>query len=114
MQKVHDLRSLKEFSELYKGYKILNFSNENLIEDDIEFNLTLIISSLTKLEKVIEEFDSSTPITQITTQVVSEGFISEDKFIEVQLNIKEWQKFAKQADDTGQINRILSMLTGSH
>ncbi len=114
MQKVKDLKSLEKFSTLYKDYKILNFDSGNIKKEDFENNTKLILSSLKHLVPIIEEFDNTTPTTQITFQVITEGFITEKKFTEVQLNIKKWQEVTKLSGGSDQLNRILSMLTGSH
>ena len=114
MKKVKDLKSLEKFSKLYKDYKILDFDGENIKKEDFENNTKLIISSLQHLVPIIEEFDSTTPTTQITFQVITEGFITEKEFTDVQLNIKRWQQVTKLSGGSDQLNRILSMLTGSH
>lgn len=114
MQKVKDLKSLEKFSNLYKDYKILNFDSGNIKKEDFENNTKLILSSLQHLAPIIEEFDSTTPATQITFQVITEGFVTEKEFTDVQLNVKRWQEVTKLSDGSDQLNRILSMLTGSH
>ena len=114
MQKVKDLKSLEKFSKLYKDYKILNFENKNIKKEDYDFNTNLILTSLQHLAPIIEEFDDSTPSTQITFQVITEGFVTEKEFTNVQLNIKKWQEVTKLSGGSEQLNRILSMLTGSH
>ena len=114
MQKVKDLKSLEKFSKLYKDYKILNFDSGNIKKEDFENNTKLILSSLQHLAPIIEGFDSTTPATQITFQVITEGFVTEKEFTDVQLNVKRWQEVTKLSDGSDQLNRILSMLTGSH
>lgn len=114
MQKVKDLKSLEKFSKLYKDYKILNFDSGNIKKQDFENNTKLILSSLQHLTSVIKEFDSTTPATQITFQVITEGFVTEKEFTDVQLNVKRWQEVTKLSGGSDQLNRILSMLTGSH
>ena len=114
MQKVKDLKSLEKFSTLYKDYKILNFDSGNIKKEDFEYNTKLILSSLQYLVPIIEEFDNTTPTTQITFQVITEGFVTKKKFTDVQLNIKKWQEVTKLSGGSDQLNRILSMLTGSH
>jgi len=114
VQKVKDLKSLEKFSKLYKEYKILNFDSGEINKEDFEFNTKLILSSLQHLSSIIEEFDSTTPATQITFQVITEGFVTEKEFTDVQLNVKRWQEVTKLSDGSEQLNRILSMLTGSH
>ena len=114
MQKVKDLKSLEKFSRLYKDYKILNFDSGNIKKEDFENNTKIILSSLQHLAPIIEEFDSTTPATQITFQVITEGFVTEKEFTDVQLNVKRWQEVTKLSGGSDQLNRILSMLTGSH
>jgi hypothetical protein len=114
MKKVKNLKSLEKFSKLYKDYKILDFDGGNIKKEDFEKNTKLILSSLQHLVPIIEEFDSTTPTTQITFQVITEGFITEKEFTNVQLNIKRWQQVTKLSGGSDQLNRILSMLTGSH
>ena len=114
MQKVKDLKSLEKFSKLYKDYKNLNFDSGNIKKEDFENNTKLILSSLQHLAPIIEEYDSTTPATQITFQVITEGFVTEKEFTDVQLNVKRWQEVTKLSGGSDQLNRILSMLTGSH
>jgi|TARA_B110001450_G_scaffold208673_1_gene199405 hypothetical protein len=114
VQKVKDLKSLEKFSKLYKDYKILNFDSGNIKKEDFENNTKLILSSLQHLAPIIEEYDSTTPATQITFQVITEGFVTEKEFTDVQLNVKRWQEVTKLSGGSDQLNRILSMLTGSH
>tara|TARA_B100000989_G_C19436910_1_gene425536 strand:- start:204 stop:548 length:345 start_codon:yes stop_codon:yes gene_type:complete len=114
MQKVKDLKSLEKFSKLYKDYKILNFESGNIKKEDFDFNTKLILASLQHFAPIIEEFDETTPTTQITFQVITEGFVTEKEFTDVQLNIKRWQEVTKLSGGSDQLNRILSMLTGSH
>ena len=114
MQKVKDLKSLEKFSTLYKDYKILNFDSGNIKKEDFDYITKLILSSLMHLVPIIEEFDNTTPTTQITFQVITEGFVTKKKFTDVQLNIKKWQEVTKLSGGSDQLNRILSMLTGSH
>ena len=56
--------------------------------------------------------DETIPITQITIGVISEGFVKEAKFIEVNLNLKEVQKALKLMDFDDRLERTISMLTG--
>tara|TARA_B100001250_G_C19642636_1_gene718966 strand:- start:276 stop:620 length:345 start_codon:yes stop_codon:yes gene_type:complete len=114
LQKVKDLKSLEKFSKLYKDYRILIFDIGEINEEDIAFNTKLILTSLQHLAPIIEEFDETTPSTQITFQVITEGFVTEKEFTDVQLNIKRWQEVTKLSGGSDQLNRILSMLTGSH
>ena len=112
MQKVKDLKSLEKFSKLYKDYKILNFDYKN--QEDFENNTKLILSSLSHLTPITEEFDNTIPTSQITFQVVTEGFVTEKEYTDVQQNIKRWKELTKLSSGSEQVTRMLSWLTGSH
>ena len=112
MQKVKDLKSLKKFSKLYQDYKILNFEDGSLNKKDYDHNFKLIKECLGYLLPVIDEFDNTTPSTQITMQVIVEGFVDKQKFIDVQLNLKRWQEVSKAIDASDQLQGILKVLTG--
>ena len=45
-------------------------------------------------------------------QVIVEGFVDKQKFIDVQLNLKRWQEVAKAIDASDQLQGILKVLTG--
>ena len=107
-----DLEKLKDFSKLYKKYKLLDF--ENLSKSDFTNNCKLIGEAV-KILLSLTNVNPDTPTTFLTYQVVSEGFIKEDKYIKIQLNLKEWQSRIKGADDNEQIislRNILRVLTG--
>ena len=112
MQKVKNLKSLEKFSNLYKDYRILNFESSDLNKKDYEHNVKLLIESLKHIASVLEEFDDTTPTTQITFQVITEGFVTEKQFTDVQLNLKRWQEVSKLTDASAQLQKILSSLTG--
>ena len=46
--------------------------------------------------------------------MISESFVTKKEFTDVQLNIKKWQEATKLSGSSDKLNRILSMLTGSH
>ena len=107
-----DLEKLKDFSKLYKKYKLLDF--ENLNKSDFTNNYKLIGEAV-KILLSLTNVNPDTPTTFLTYQAVSEGFIKEDKYIKIQLNLKEWQSRIKGADDNEQIislRNVLRMLTG--
>ena len=112
MQKVKDSKSLKNFSKLYQDYKILNFEDGNLNKKDFDHNFTLMKECIAHLVPLIDEFGDTTPVTQITMQVIVEGFVDEQKFIDVQLNLKRWQEISKAIDASKQLQSTLKILTG--
>jgi hypothetical protein len=117
MKKVKDVETLEKFSLLYKNYKILNLQNLNLkfeyYRDEFEYNENLVTSSLKLLDKIIKkEFSNSTPTLEIIYQVVTEGFVTENKFLDVQINIKRWQEVIKLTNGPDQLQKLLAQLTG--
>jgi hypothetical protein len=119
MKKVKDLETLEKFSLLYKNYKILNLQNLNLkfehYKDEFEYNENLVTSSLKHLDKIIiKEFSNSTPALEIIYQVVTEGFVTENKFLDVQINIKRWQEVIKLTNGPDQLQKMLAKLTGAN
>ena len=92
------------------GNDNINFED---FKKDFLNNQNLILSSLKILQTLMnKEYDEKTPITQVTFQVVSEGFVTEKKFIDVQLNLKKWQEAAKLTDASPQLQKMLMILTG--
>jgi hypothetical protein len=117
MKKVKDLETLQKFSLLYKNYKILNLQNLNLkfehYKDEFEYNKNLVTSSLKYLDKIKKkEFSNSTPTLEIIYQVVTEGFVTENKFLDVQINIKRWQEVIKLTNGSDQLQKLLAKLIG--
>ena len=117
MKKVKDVKTLEKFSLLYKNYKILNLQNLNLkfehYKDEFEYNKNLVTSSLKCLDKIIKkEFSNSTPTLEIIYQIVTEGFVTENKFLGVQINIKRWQEIVKLTNGPDQLQKMLAQLTG--
>ena len=117
MKKVKDVKTLEKFSLLYKNYKILNLQNLNLkfehYKDEFEYNKNLVTSSLKHLDQIIKkEFSNSTPTLEIIYQIVTEGFVTENKFLGVQINIKRWQEVVKLTNGPDQLQKMLAQLTG--
>ena len=117
MKKVKDLETLEKFSLLYKNYKILNLQNLNLkfehYKDEFDYNENLVTSSLKYLDKIKKkEFSNSTPTLEIIYQVVTEGFVTENKFLDVQINIKRWQEVIKLTNGSDQLQKLLAKLIG--
>jgi hypothetical protein len=116
MKKVKDIKTLEKFSLLYKNYKILNLQNLNLkfehYKDEFEYNENLVTSSLKLLDQIIKkEFSNTTPTLEIIYQIVTEGFVTEDRFLDVQINIKRWQEVLKLTNSPDQLQKMLTKLT---
>ena len=113
MQRVKDLKSLEKFSNLYKDYRILNFESSDLNKKDYDHNVKLLFESIKHILPILEEFDGTTPTTQITFQVITAGFVTEKQFTDVQLNLQRWQEVTKLTGASAQLQGIFSSLTGS-
>ena len=116
MKKIQDTETLEKFSLLYKNYKILNLQNLNLkfehYKDEFEYNENLVMSSLKLLDQIIKkEFSNTTTTLEIIYQIVTEGFVTEDRFLDVQINIKRWQEVLKLTNSPDQLQKMLTKLT---
>ena len=93
---------LESLSKYYNSYKVIdpnNFDPSNLYED-------LVKNLIPSLGLIAQELtDPSTPMTQFTVQMISNGLVSKEKFIEV-------QKTLKSMDFDNRLERTISMLTG--
>ena len=107
-----NLEALKHFAKLYEEYKILNFEKNNFSKEDFKKNHALLLTSVKHLGELTEEVEESTPTTLITFQVIAEGFVTKERYVDVQLNLKQWQVFAKMSDASQQLRAILRVLTG--
>jgi len=74
--------ALKSLSKYYNSYKVIDPNNfdpkdlyENLVKNLIP-SLGLIAQELT---------DSSTPMTQFTVQMISNGLVTKEKFININI-----------------------------
>lgn len=113
--KVKNIKALKEFAKLYDEYKILDFeSPEVLVKYEKEFsnNYQAIKKSIKPLLEIVDETDPTTPTTFITYQVITEKLVTEERYTEVQLNLKRWQEIAKMGDDNVDMIKVLSIFTG--
>jgi hypothetical protein len=43
---------------------------------------------------------------------VTEGFVTENKFLDVQINIKRWQEVIKLTNGSDQLQKLLAKLIG--
>ena len=111
--KIKNQKALKKFSKLYEDYKILDFKNNNIFDsDDYKTNIKLILESLGYLNELVDEVDPTTPTTYLTANVIVEGYVTEKRYTEVQLNLKDWQKALIDIDGNPQLRGIIKILTG--
>ena len=102
-------QALDAFAGFYNNYKKIDpkkFDPQTLYE-------TLVKDLVPALGLMVEEIsDESTPTTHFTIKVITEGLVTEKKFTEVNLNLKEVQKALKTNDFDDRLERIISMVTG--
>lgn len=106
---------LKKFSTFYDEYKIIDFDNLNDVSDrtreDYEFNQKLLFEKFRILTEIVDD-NTEEASTKITFQVVTENFITADRYIEVQLNLKEWQKLCIGYEEFKDLGKLLRFATG--
>ena len=102
-------KALPALAKFYNNYKKINpkkFDPKKLYDKflkELVPALGLMASEIT---------DPTTPTTHFTIQVIKEKLVTKDKYIEVNLNLKEVQKALKTMDFDDRLERIISMLTG--
>ena len=112
-QKVKNITALKEFSEIYHKYKIIDFSDD--VESNlkiIESNRKLLFDGIKILSEISKDLDPNIPTTYITSQIVDQNFVSDEKYVEVQLNLKELHRYCIGVDELELFTRVLRMYTG--
>jgi mRNA deadenylase 3'-5' endonuclease subunit Ccr4 len=60
--------------------------------------------------KIADNNNPDTPVGLLLTTLVTDNFINEKKFIEVQLNLKELKKLANSLDMDKRLQAILGVL----
>ena len=112
-QKVKNITALKEFSEIYHKYKIIDFSDD--VESNlkiIESNRKLLFDGIKILSEISKDLDPNIPTTYITSQIVDQNFVSDEKYVEVQLNLKELHRYCIGVDELELFTRVLRMYPG--
>ena len=106
------VRVLKKFSTFYDEYKVLNFHNPKEISlNDYDFNKKLLFDKFKILLEIIDD-DPDVASTRVTFQVVAENFITDERYMEVQLNLKEWQKRCIGHEEFTDLGKLLRFATG--
>ena len=86
---------LKKIAKFYNEYQIINFSDQNELKSkkkaltkQMEELVNVVLPALAK----IGETNSEMPVGMLLVSLVSDKLVSEEKFIEVQKNLKEMKK----------------------
>jgi len=101
---------LKKIAKFYNEYQIINFSDQNELKSkkkaltkQMEELVNVVLPALAK----IGETNSEMPVGMLLVSLVSDKLVSEEKFIEVQKNLKEMQKLG---DMLGFDKRLVGIL----
>jgi len=86
----------EKISQFYNEYEVINFRDQNSLKSQnqklkkqIEDLVNVVLPCLAKLG----ETNSEMPVGMLLASLVSDKLVSEEKFIEVQNNLKEMKKF---------------------
>ena len=100
----------EKISQFYNEYQVINFSDQNELKSEkkaltkqMEELVSIVLPCLAK----IGETDSEMPVGMLLASLVSDKLVSEEKFIEVQNNLKEMKKLG---DMLGFDKRLVGIL----
>ena len=86
----------EKISQFYNEYQVINFSDQNELKSEkkaltkqMDELVNIVLPCLAK----IGETDSEMLVGMLLASLVSDKLVSEEKFIEVQNNLKEMKKF---------------------
>ena len=102
------LKFLAKFYNNYRAYDLEKIYPEAIYKD-LSKNKDLIMG-LACLDRYT--IDPDTPVTKFIVQVISSGYVNEDKFIEVNMNLKNIQKHLKLHNSSHELADLISILTG--
>ena len=101
---------LKKVAKFYNEYQVINFSDQNELKSEkkaltkqMEELVNVVLPCLAKLG----ETNSEMPVGMLLVSLVSDKLVSEEKFIEVQKNLKEMKKLG---DMLGFDKRLVGIL----
>ena len=103
----------EKISQFYNEYQVINFSDQNELKSEkkaltkqMEELVNIVLPCLAK----IGETDSEMLVGMLLASLVSDKLVSEEKFIEVQNNLKEMKKLGDMLDFDKRLVGILNAL----
>ena len=103
----------EKISQFYNEYQVINFSDQNVYKSQkkaatkqMEELVNVVLPCLAK----IGETDSEMLVGMLLASLVSDKLVSEEKFIEVQNNLKEMKKLGDMLDFDKRLVGILNAL----
>ena len=107
------MKDLESVAQFYNEYEIINFRDQNELKSQkkaltkqIEELTNIVLPCLAK----IGETNSEMPVGMLLASLVSDKLVSEEKFIEVQNNLKEMKKLGDMLDFDKRLVGILNAL----
>ena len=104
---------LKKVAKFYNEYQVINFRDQNELKSkkkaltkQMEELVNIVLPCLAK----IGETNSEMPVGMLLVSLVSDKLISEEKFIEVQKNLKEMKKLGDMLGFDKKLVGILNAL----
>ena len=106
----NNVNELKVIAQFYNEYQVINFHDQNEMKSQkkaltkqMEELVNVVLPCLAKLG----ETNSEMPVGMLLASLVSDKLVSEEKFIEVQNNLKEMKKLG---DMLGFDKRLVGIL----
>ena len=104
------MKDLERIAQFYNEYQVINFSDQNELKSEkkaltkqMEELVNIVLPCLAK----IGETDSEMLVGMLLASLVSDKLVSEEKFIEVQNNLKEMKE---SGDTLGFDKRLVGIL----
>ena len=104
---------LKKVAKFYNEYQVINFRDQNELKSkkkaltkQMEELVNVVLPCLAKMG----ETNSEMPVGMLLVSLVSDKLISEEKFIEVQKNLKEMKKLGDMLGFDKKLVGILNAL----
>ena len=112
-EKVKNIDALRRFSDIYHKYEIIDFNDpDSATEKVLENNRKILFEGIQILSEISKDLDPNIPTTYITAQVIDCGFVTEDRWTKVQLNLKEFQRHCLGIYELELVSKVLRMYTG--
>ena len=103
----------EKISQFYNEYEVINFRDQNSLKSQnqrlkkqMEDLVNVVLPCLAKLG----ETNSEMPVGMLLASLVSDKLVSEEKFIEVQNNLKEMKKLGDMLNFDNRLVGILNAL----
>jgi hypothetical protein len=109
-----DIKEIQKIADFYNNYKVIPFKDSNSMLNHKK-EMTKIMEDLVNVVapsilKIADNNNPDTPVGLLLATLVTDNFINEKKFIEVQLNLKELKKLANLLNMDKRLQVILGIL----